>query len=504
MPDSTTPPALGPEQRAAAARLLAAAWPAAAELGEIFARHGHQLAIVGGSVRDVFLRRRSADLDLTTDARPERVMEITEKWADSTWPAGLAFGTVGLRKGPATIEITTYRSEEYDPGSRKPAVAFGRTLEGDLARRDFTINAMARPLAARDTTSLVDPFGGAADLAGARLRMVSAAALDADPLRTLRAARLACELALEIEPATAAAVRERAPALAGVAVERVFAELRRIVLAPYPVRGVRLAEELGVAAVVLPELGRMEGVGQGIYHHLDVHDHTLAVLEAVVALQADPEAVLGPATAATDAHLRAEVGDGFDGWGALRLAALLHDAAKPDTRTVFPGDRVGFPGHDVQGADLVLSILRRLRTSARLGAHVAALTQHHLRLGFLVHETPLDRRALDAYFRATEPVGVDVTVLTVADRLATRGRKADEAIARHLALAREVLAVAPEWEAARRAPPLVRGDKVARALGIAKGPRLGAALEELRTAHFAGEVSTPEEALEHLRGWTPA
>src|SRR3954447_17479611 len=361
---------------------------------------------------------------------------------------------------------------------------------------------MARAIGAAG--DLIDLHGGRADLAAGRLRMVSAGALADDPLRTLRAARLACELALEVEPQTADAVRAHAPALAGVAPERVFAELKRIVAAPAVVRGVELAEGLGVARAILPELERLRDVGQGVYHHLDVHGHTLAVLAEVVAVQADPDRALGDVGPAVAARLGAPLADDLTGWDALRLAALLHDAAKPDTRTVFAPGRVGFPGHDVEGAELADRVLGRLRASTRLRAHLAALVRHPLRRGFLVHEAPLDRRAALAYLQATAPVSIDVTVLTVADRLATRGRKADEAIARHLTLARELLAAGLAWDEARGRAPLVRGDELASALGLRRGPDLGRALAELEAARFAGEVSTPDEALAHAQAWLAA
>ena len=253
VPDSAS---LRPEQRKAAARLLAAASPAAAELGRIFARHGHELALVGGFVRDVFLGRRSGDLDLATDARPERVLELTAGWADSTWAAGIAFGTVGLRKGSTLVEITTYRSEHYVPESRKPAVSYGRSLRADLARRDFTINAMAARLPSYE---LVDSFGGLRDLAGRVLRTPGRPqdSLTDDPLRMLRAARFAAQLGFAAAPELAAAMTELAPLLAPpkVSVERISAELAKLMLAADPsgpARGIALLVDTGVAGQFLP------------------------------------------------------------------------------------------------------------------------------------------------------------------------------------------------------------------------------------------------------------
>ncbi|MEY2535838.1 MAG: poly(A) polymerase [bacterium] len=255
-------------------------------------------------------------------------------------------------------------------------------------------------------------------------------------------------------------------------------------------------DSLGVTPFVLPELTALHGVEQNPYHHRDVHGHTLEVLEQAIALERDPAAVFGEELAQPIRDLLAEpLADGLTRAGALRLGALLHDAAKPQTRMEFPGGRIGFPAHDIQGAALARETLTRLRTSERLRAHVAALTRHHLRLGFLVHEVPLDRRAIYRYLRDCEPVAPDVTLLSVADRLATRGRKADEAIARHVALARELLGEALTARAAGRPAPLVRGDELARGRRRRPRPRIGELLEAISEAQFAGEVTTRDEAI---------
>jgi putative nucleotidyltransferase with HDIG domain len=357
---------------------------------------------------------------------------------------------------------------------------------------------MAEPLSGGE---LVDPHGGARDLDERRLRMVSPDAFAADPLRTLRVARLATELSFAIDPATAAAVRDHAPGLRDVSQERVFNELRRIVVAGDPVRGVELMDELELTDQVLPELSALRGVEQNPYHHRDVHGHTLEVLAATVALERDPGAALGDDAlgAPVGALLAEPLADDLTRAGGLRLGALLHDIAKPHTKTEFPGGRIGFPNHDNDGAEMARAALARLRASERLRAHVAALTRHHLRLGFLVHDMPLDRRAIYRYLLACEPVEVDVTLLSVADRLATRGRKADEAIARHLELARTVLAAGLQRRAAGTQPPLIRGDELAAELGISRGPALGALMAKIAEARFAGEVSTRAEALAFAR-----
>jgi poly(A) polymerase len=245
----------------------------------------------------------------------------------------------------------------------------------------------------------------------------------------------------------------------------------------------------------------MRGVEQTRYHHRDTYGHTLEVLEQAIALERDPAALFGDELGARVAAVLAEpLADELTRGGALRWGALLHDVAKPATQTPHPDGGFGFPHHDRQGAELARSVLERLRTSERLRAHVAALTRHHLRLGFLVHRRPLSRRDVYAYLSACEPVEVDVTLLSVADRLATRGRKAEESIAAHLDLVRELLPYALDWREAGGAPaPLVRGDELARELGIAPGPELGRLLSGLREAQYAGEVTTRDDALELAR-----
>jgi tRNA nucleotidyltransferase/poly(A) polymerase len=441
--------------------------------------------LVGGAVRDRLLGRDVQDLDIVIagDVRAAaRHLALTA--GGPAFELSDAFGAWRVMD-PARhwqVDLTPLREA---------------SIEADLAQRDFTINAIAEPLLGGP---LIDPYEGAQDLATRRLRMVDAAAFEADPLRVLRLARLACELRLDPEPATVQAAAARAVRIATVAPERVFAELRRVVTAEDAVRGLALMDELALTPAVLPELEAQRGVEQTPYHHRDVHGHTLEVLQAVIDLERDPAAVLGARFADPVRELLSEpLADELTRGGALRLGALFHDAAKPATRIVMEGGRVGFPGHDVQGAEMTRTALARLRASERLRAHVAALTLHHLRLGFLVHERPLSRRSIYRYLTTCEPVEVDVTLLSVADRLATRGRKAQEAISAHLELARELLAAALDWRAAGAPEPLVRGDALARALGLRPGPELGRLLEEIAEARFAGEVATAEEAIAFAR-----
>jgi poly(A) polymerase len=447
---------------------------------------GERAWLVGGALRDRLLGRPTPDLDVVVDGDVRG-----------------AARRLGRGLGGASFELSdqfgAWRIVARDRGWQVDLTPLqGGSLEADLGARDLTVNAMAEPLSGGE---LVDPFGGARDLAERRLRMVSSAAFAADPLRTIRVARLATELRFEVEPATADAVRAHADGLGDVSPERVFAELRRIVAADDAVDGVILVDELGLTAAVLPELTELRGVEQTAYHHRDVHGHTLEVLQATIDIERDPSSALGADDLAepVQALLAEPLADQLTRGGALRFGALLHDVAKPRTRTEFPDGRIGFPNHDEQGAEMARAALARLRASERLRAHVAALTRHHLRLGFLVHDMPLDRRAIYRYLVACEPVEADVTLLSVADRLATRGRKADEAIARHLELARQVLAEALARRAAGPLAPLVRGDELAAELGIARGPRLGELLAMIAEARFAGEVSTRDEALRLAR-----
>jgi poly(A) polymerase len=446
---------------------------------------GEQAWLVGGAVRDRLLGRETVDVDVAVDGDPRSAARGVARAA-----GGAAFQLSG--------EFGAWRAVGPDHAWHVDVVALREgDLAADLGARDFTINAMAQPLAGGET---VDPYGGREDLARRRLRMVSVEALRADPLRTLRAVRLAVELGLEIEPATARAVAEQAPGIERVAPERVFGELKRIVGDPAVRHGLALMEANGLLAAVLPELDGLRGVDQSDYHHADVWQHTLEVLDAVVAMEADPAAVgLGEVAEPVAALLAEPLADELTRGKALRFAALLHDAAKPRTRGARPDGRVTFVGHDREGAELARRVLRRLRSSERLAAYVAALTEHHLRLGFLVHERPLSRRSVWRYLVATAPNAADVTLLTVADRLATRGRNAEPAIAAHLELAREMLAYAFAERAAGPRPPLVRGDELAAALGLRPGPELGALLQRLAEDRFAGEVSTREEAIRRAR-----
>lgn len=443
---------------------------------------GRSAWLVGGTVRDRLLGRPTDDLDLVLEGDVAGAARaIARATRASAFELSEDFGSwrVSGRDRRWQVDLSPLR---------------GPTLEADLALRDFTINAMAEPLAGAGER--IDPHGGAADLAAGRLRAVGSQAIADDPLRALRLVRIAAELGLEPEPETSALAREQAARVAAVAQERVFAELKRILAGADVLRSLARMDELGLTAAVLPELHALHGIEQNRYHHADVHAHTIEVLEQTLALEHDPAAVFGDDhAAAISALLQEPLGDDMDRGLALRLGALLHDAAKPSTLGHRDDGSPTFLGHDRAGAELARDVLTRLRASEKLKSHVAALTRHHLRLGFLVHERPLSQRALYRYLKTCQPVEVDVTLLSVADRLATRGRKASESIAKHLDLAREVLPAALQWRAQGRRTPLVRGGTLATALKLAEGPELGRLLAEIDEAYYAGELSTPEEAV---------
>ncbi|MGN6867489.1 MAG: HDIG domain-containing metalloprotein [Solirubrobacteraceae bacterium] len=439
--------------------------------------------LVGGAVRDRALGRSTDDYDVAVIGDARGLARELARSADAhVFALSEAFGV--------------WRVVARDHGWQVDVLpVIGGSIEHDLAGRDLTINAMAEPLGGGP---YVDPFGGMSDLHERRLRMVSATAFVDDPLRVLRLVRLACELGFSIDSATGTAAGASAAALAQVAPERVFGELKRIVIADRALEGLALMDRIGATQVILPELTRMHGVEQSPYHHLDVYEHTQSVLAATIELSQRPEEWLGAHTDAAVQFLAEPLANELTRGQALRFGALLHDVAKPVTRRVTSEGRVTFIGHDSEGAQIATAVLTRLRASDRLREHVAALTRHHLRLGFLVHEAPLGRRAIYRYLRSCEPVQVDVTLLSVADRLATRGRGSEEAIRRHLELARELLGEALAWRSGPPRPPL-RGDELARALGLRPGRELGRILNELEEASFAGEISSREQAIERAR-----
>lgn len=442
--------------------------------------------VVGGAVRDAALGREVADLDLAAAGDPGAV-------------ARAIAAALGEHAFELSAEFRTWRVVARQPGWQIDVTALrGGSIEDDLAARDFTIGAIAVPLASDE---LIDPFAGLTDLAEKRLRAVSEESFKSDPLRLLRAPRLAAELALEIDQRTVALAQAAADRAAEPAGERQLAELRQLVGGPDPLRGLRLLGELGVMPVVLPELETLRGVEQGHNHHLDVYDHTIAVLEHTLEVEGELDRFAGERAAEVAGLLDEPLADEMTRRTALRFGALFHDIAKPATKAERDGF-VGFRGHDEVGAEIIAGICGRLRASRRLTQHLQGLARHHLRLGFLIPEMPLPPRRVHAYLRATDPVTVDVTLLTVADRLSARGKgpiASPEMVSAHLQLAREMIAAGLDWRREGPPAPLLRGDEIAAELGIEPGPELGSALAELEAAQYAGEVTDRSGALEHLR-----
>jgi poly(A) polymerase len=456
---------------------------------------GTRAWLVGGAVRDRLLGRQTADVDIVVDGDPREAARSLARAARGAASFALSeeFGSwrVVARGGAWQVDVESLR---------------GASIEDDLGLRDFTLNSVAEPLAGGTP---VDPLGGIADLQARRLRMSGPAAFAQDPLRVLRLVRLAVELDLEVESETSRHAGASAGALSRVSAERVFMELRRIIAAPRARRGLEMLNSLGATTIVLPELEQLRGVEQNRFHHRDVYGHTLEVFDRVLELTSAADTAgttpqldvtIGEHRQQLDALLAEPLADELTRGDALRWGALLHDAAKPLTRKARPDGGVTFYDHDVRGAELARTVLARLRASERLRAHVAALVRNHLRLGFLVHEPqPLARRTLYTYLRVCSPVEVDVTLLSIADRLATRGDRARESIEAHLALATGVLGDALQWHAQGPPRPLLRGDELAGDLGIPTGPRVGELLEALAAAQYAGELGTREQALAYAR-----
>jgi putative nucleotidyltransferase with HDIG domain len=472
-------------ERSLSDRLLAE--PPVAAVREALA--GEEAWIVGGSVRDALLGRPIRDVDVAVRGEPERAAKAVAKAVGGpVFQLSEAFG--GWRALHPSRDWVCDVTQVHGDG-----------IEADLARRDFTMNAIAVPLAGGEP---LDPHGGEADLSAGVVRVIGGPTVERssyadDPLRPLRLVRLATELGLTPDPDSERLTREAAPRVSEAAAERVWAELRKLVTSKRVMEGLDLSDRLGITAVVLPELSALRGVEQSHFHHLDVHDHTLEVLRQVLYLEQNLEVVFGDLAPDIDSVMREPLSDELDRWQALRFGALLHDAGKPATRGVRPDGRVTFIGHDSVGVEIVGQVSKRLRTSDRLRQFLAGLTQHHLVLGFLVHERPLDMRTKYRYLERTDPVEVEVTLLSCADRLATRGKNAEPAIEAHLEVARELMAEALAWRTVGAPRPPVRGDELANALGIEPGPELGALLERLREAVFTGDATTPEQAIELAR-----
>ncbi len=471
---------MNPEQRKAAAALLRERVPDVAGIGRLFADHGYELALVGGPVRDVFLGQRPGDLDLTTDATPEAVLQLTNGWADKTWTVGIAFGTVGLRKGNSLFEITTYRSEQYERTSRRPGVQYGRSLEEDLGRRDFTINAMAARLPGYE---IADPYHGFDALREKVLRTPGPPeqSFSDDPLRILRAARFAAKLGFEVAADVRAAMTDQAGRLAIVSAERITSELTKLMLTPDPALGIDVLVQTGVAEQVLPEVSRLRMEADEHHRHKDVYQHSLTVLRQAIALE--------PAY-------------GLDGDLRVRLAALLHDIGKPRTRSLLPDGRVAFHLHEVVGARMTRRRLTALRFSKDVVEDVSRLVELHLRFhGY--GEGEWTDSAVRRYVRDAGPLLTRLHVLTRAD-CTTRNREKARRLARaYDALERRIAELSEQEELARIRPEL-DGNEIMRILGVSPGPLVGRAYDFLLELRLEQGELGRERVTQELLRWAAA
>ncbi|SDK02764.1 CCA tRNA nucleotidyltransferase [Nonomuraea jiangxiensis] len=452
--------------------------PVADELGRLFAAQGHELALVGGPVRDLLLGRAGNDLDLTTDARPERVLEIVKSWADSVWTIGIDFGTVGLRKGNWLIEITTYRSESYDPKSRKPEVIYGETLEADLERRDFAVNAMAVRLPGHE---FVDPYGGLSDLRAGRLRTPGTPerSFDDDPLRMLRAARFASQLGFEVDGQALAAMSAMAERIEIVSAERIRDELDKLICGANPREGLRLLVETGLAAHVLPELPKLRLEIDEHHRHKDVYDHTLTVLDQAIAQEEDgkPDRV-------------------------LRWAALMHDVGKPKTRRHEAGGRVSFHHHEVVGAQMTRKRMTELKFPKDVVSDVSRLVELHLRFhGYGTGEWT--DSAVRRYVRDAGHLLDRLHKLTRADCTTRNKRKAVTLARTYDQLEERIARLAEEEELAKIRPEL-DGNEIQRVLGVGPGPVVGLAYKFLLDLRLDKGMIGKDAATAALLDWARA
>jgi poly(A) polymerase len=464
--------------QATAVRELLRIAPVIDELGARFTAAGEQIALVGGPVRDAMLGRLQNDLDFTTSAHPDTTERLLAGWADATWDMGRSFGTIGARKGSWQIEITTYRSESYETDSRKPAVEYGDALDGDLGRRDFTVNAMAVTLPER---SFEDPFGGIVDLAHGRLRTPGRPedSFSDDPLRMMRAARFAAQLGFTVDPAVVKAMTAMAERIEIISAERVRDELVKLVCAPYPRLGLRLLVETGLAERVLPELPALALERDEHHRHKDVYEHTLTVLEQSIDLE----------------HRLPGGGPDF----VSRFAALMHDVGKPRTRR-FSGDgTVTFHHHDVVGAKLTRKRMKALRFSNDTIDEVARLVELHLRFHGYGSGEWTDS-AVRRYVRDAGDQLERLHVLTRAD-CTTRNRRKAERLARTYDDLEARIARLEEQEELASIRPDLDGNQIMAILGIGPGREVGAAYAALLEARMDNGPMTEEQATAALLDW---
>ena len=452
--------------------------PEATKLAIAFKAAGFKLALVGGPVRDAILGRLGNDLDFTTDAHPKDCEKILNKWADSVWDIGAAFGTVAGKKGDITVEITTYRSESYNLDSRKPNVEFGKTIEADLSRRDFTINAMALELTT-DEPTFIDLYNGVGDLQNKLIKTPGKPedSFSDDPLRMMRAARFMSQLNFEIDSAVITAIKSMATRLEIISAERIRDEFIKIMMSDNPRLGITLLVETGLAEIFLPEIPKLKLEIDEHHHHKDVYEHSLTVLEKAIAL----EARLGGPNL------------------TLRLAALLHDIGKPKTKELIAGGGVSFHHHEVVGARMGKERMKKLRFDNHIIKDVAQLIFLHLRFHGYGNGEWTDS-AVRRYVRDADELLTHLHLLTRAD-CTTRNQKKAEGLAKTYDQLEARIALLMEQEELNKIRPDLSGEQIMEILSIKPSPAVGKAYDfllELRLEH--GPLGQ-EKAKEELLNW---
>ena len=452
--------------------------PEATELASLFKSAGYKLALVGGPVRDAILGRLGNDLDFTTDAHPKDCEKILNKWADSVWDIGAAFGTVAGKKGEITVEVTTYRSESYDSSSRKPNVEFGKTIEGDLARRDFTINAMALELTTPEPT-FIDLFNGVADLQNKLIKTPGKAkeSFSDDPLRMMRAARFMSQLNFEIDPSVLVAIKSMATRLEIISFERIRDEFIKILMSPSPRIGITVLVETGLADYFLPEVPKLKLEIDEHHHHKDVYEHSLTVLEQAIGLESRLD---GPNL-------------------TLRLAALLHDIGKPKTKQLIAGGGVSFHHHEVVGARMCKERMKKLRFDNHIIEDVSQLVFLHLRFHGYGSGEWTDS-AVRRYVRDAGPLLTHLHLLTRAD-CTTRNKKKAESLAKTYDQLEERIALLMEQEELDKIRPDLSGEEIMQILAIKPSPTVGKAYDFLLELRLEKGPIGKEAATEELLTW---
>ena len=461
-----------------AIRSLVERAPLASSLAQAFKSKGFTLALVGGPVRDAILGRLGNDLDFTTNARPEDSKKILQSWADNVWETGIEFGTVAGKRADTTVEVTTYRSETYNPESRNPEVKYGDSIDGDLSRRDFTINAMALELTG-DTPVFIDPFNGLQDLAAKLLRTPGRAgdSFTDDPLRMMRAARFAAQLDFELEADVFTAIKDLATRIEIISAERVRDEFIKILMSNNPRTGITLLVDSGLADHVLPEIPKLRLEVDEHHHHKDVYEHSITVLEQAIS----HEARLGGPNL------------------VIRLAALLHDIGKPKTRAFIEGGGVSFHHHEVVGARLAKKRLQALRFDNDTIDAVELLTALHLRFHGYGDDDWTDS-AVRRYVRDAGELLTHLHVLTRADCTTRNKNKADRLSARYDSLEARIESLMEQEELSKIRPDL-DGTQVMELLKLKPSREVGQAMDFLMELRLEQGQIGEEKATQELLQW---